>query len=247
MTNAETYDTFLVPAIFEPWARELVKRAQVWKGDSVLDVATGTGIVACRIAGSGASVIGVDNNVEMLAQAKVRATEESVGVTWMEGTAERLPFRDSTFDLVLCQQGLQYVEDKARAVREMRRVIKPGGRCVIATWTAPDQQGAFTALNGIAAKHGGSRGDAPYALADATEMTRLLNAAKFFAVTVETATRQIRVPEPARFVRFVLGSHGLEVDDAMCDEGLAAVAPFVQDGSLVFPSTTLIGLGRVKT
>lgn len=245
--TAQTYDSYLVPAIFEPWARELIKRAQVWKGDTVLDVATGTGIVACRIAGSGASVTAIDNNAEMLAQARVRAADEGVSVKWMEGTAEALPFRDPAFDLVTCQQGLQYVEDKARAVREMRRVIKPGGRCVLATWTAPDQQGAFTALNQLSAKHGGSRADAPYALADAAEMTTLLNAAKFFAVTVETATRQIRVPEPERFVRFVLGNQGLEVDDALCAEGLAAVAPFVEDGTLVFPSTTLIGVGRVKT
>jgi len=247
MTNAETYDTLLVPAIFEPWSRELIKRAQVWKGDKVLDVATGTGIVACRIAASGATVTGIDNNAEMLAQASVRAADEGVSVKWIEGSAETLPFRDPAFDLVMCQQGLQYVENKALAVREMRRVIKPGGRCVVATWTAPDKQGAFTALNELAATHGGSRGDAPYALADAAELTKLLEAAKFFAVTVESATRQIRVPEPERFVRFVLGNQGITVDDAICAEGLAAVAPFVADGQLVFPSTTLIGIGRVKT
>ena len=71
MEDAETYDSYLVPAIFEPWSRELIKRAQVWKGDSVLDVCTGTGIVACRIAGTGAAVTAIDISPELLAVCSV--------------------------------------------------------------------------------------------------------------------------------------------------------------------------------
>src|SRR5258706_9200862 len=75
------YDSYFVPSLFEPWSREVIKRAQVWKGDRVLDVACGTGIVACRIAGSGAKVTGIELRPERLAQARVRATEENVPVT----------------------------------------------------------------------------------------------------------------------------------------------------------------------
>src|SRR5687767_208955 len=103
MADAETYDTYLVPALFEPWSRDLIKRAQVWKGDKVLDVACGTGIVACRIAATGAAVTGIDTAADMLERARLRATEEGVGVKWIEGTAEALPFRQPAFDLVTCQ------------------------------------------------------------------------------------------------------------------------------------------------
>src|SRR5688500_18685854 len=127
MVDASTYDRYLVPAIFEPWSRELIKRALVWKGDRVLDVACGTGIVACRIAASGATVTGIDPAADKLAQAKLRAADEGVGVTWIEGTALSLPVRQPAFDLVTCQQGLQFTGDPALAAREMRRVIAPGG------------------------------------------------------------------------------------------------------------------------
>ena len=64
MNQAKEYDEYLVPALFEPWARDLIRRAQVWKGDRAVDLACGTGIVACRIAGSGAQVIGVDSSAD---------------------------------------------------------------------------------------------------------------------------------------------------------------------------------------
>src|SRR5262245_24835290 len=128
--DAETYDSYLVPAIFEPWSRELIKRAQVWKGDRVLDVACGTGVVACRIASSGATVTAIDSDATRIDAAKRRASEEGVAVKWMTGSALALPIRQPAFDLVTCQQGIAHVDDPALAAREMRRVIAPGGRAV---------------------------------------------------------------------------------------------------------------------
>ncbi len=247
MEDAETYDSYLVPAIFEPWSRELIKRAQVWKGDSVLDVCTGTGIVACRIAGTGASVTGIDISPELLDRARARANDEGVGVKWIEGTAESLPFRQPAFDLVTCQQGLQYVGDRALAVREMRRVIKPGGRAVIATWGPRAHQGAYAVLAELAARHGATPSDAPVSLDDATELTKLLTAAKFFAVNVESVTRMVRVPDPDRFARLTLGTYGVTVDDAIAAEAREALASFVEGDQLVFPTAALIAVARVKT
>lgn len=247
MVDAESYDTVLVPALFEPWSRELIKRAQVWKGDQVLDVCTGTGIVACRIAASGAAVTGLDSSPEYLERARVRASEESVGVKWIEGTAEALPFRQPAFDLVTCQQGLQFVGDRALALREMKRVINPGGRCVIATWCAREQQGAFHVLAEVATRHGGTSNEAAVSLADPAALTKLMTDATFFAVNVETVTRQVRVAEPDRFVRVVLGNLGVTVDDAIASDGRAALAAFTEGEQLVFPTSALIAVGRVKT
>jgi ubiquinone/menaquinone biosynthesis C-methylase UbiE len=247
MVDAETYDAYLVPAIFEPWSRELINRAQVWKGDRVLDVACGTGIVACRIASRGAAVTGIDVAVDRIARARLRAADEGVSVTWLEGTAEALPFRKPAFDLVTCQQGLQFVADRALAVQEMRRVIAPGGRAVIATWAALDHQGPYAALDAIATRHTGQPLFVePFSLADATELNRLLVAAKFFAIQIETVTRQMRVPDPQRFAAVILGRNEPVAEDVVA-AGIAALEPFVDGDHLAFPLTSLVAVARVKT
>ena len=248
MADATMYDGYLVAAIFEPWSRELIKRALVWKGDRVLDVACGTGIVACRIAASGAAVTGLDPAADKLAQAKRRAADEAVGVTWIEGTALALPFRQPVFDLVTCQQGLQFTGDPALAAREMRRVIAPGGRVAIATWCAIENQGPYPILDDIAFRYTGKRMTETFSLGDAAALTALLTAAKFFAVHVETVTRQVRVPEPARFASVLLENlAGASVPDELIAEATAAIAEFVDGDQLVFPMTSLLAVGRVKT
>lgn len=248
MTDAETYDSYLVPALFEPWSRELIKRAQVWKGDRVLDVACGTGIVACRIAATGATVTGLDAAADRIERAKQRASEEGVGVKWLEGTAEALPFRQPAFDLVTCQYGLPFFSDRALALREMRRVIAPGGRVVIATWGAVEQQGPYAAIDELVHRHTGNHNLAPYSLHEPAVLNKLLVDAKFFAVNVETVTRQVRVPDPDRFARVVVGnSAGTTPDDALVAEAKTLLAPFIDGEQLAFPTTALLAVGRVKT
>ncbi|MBA3502847.1 MAG: methyltransferase domain-containing protein [Myxococcota bacterium] len=247
MVDAETYDSYLVPAIFEPWSRELINRAQVWNGDRVLDACCGTGIVACRIAARGAAVTGLDIAADRLARAKLRATDEGVSVKWMEGTAEALPFRQPAFDLVTCQQGLQFTTDRALAAREMRRVTAPGGRAVIATWCAIEEQGPYAALDTVAKRHT----DTPlfgetFSLGDAAALNKLLVDAKFFAVNVERVTRQVRIAEPARWAALMLARNE-PVAETVIAEGVAALAPFVDGDQLVFPLTSLVAVARVKT
>jgi ubiquinone/menaquinone biosynthesis C-methylase UbiE len=246
--DAETYDTYIVPAINEPWSRELIKRAQVWKGDRVLDVATGTGIVACRIAATGAAVTAIDPDAASLAQAKVRAAEENVSVKWLEGAAEALPFRTPAFELVTCREGLQFTADRALAAREMRRVIVPGGRAVISCWTGVAEQGVYAVLDALAFARAGKHFAPAFSLADPAELNKLLVDAKFFAINIETVTRQVRVPDPARFVRTPLGSLlGDAMTDEIAAEALEQLAPFIDGEQLVFPMTAMIATARVKT
>lgn len=249
MADAETYDSYLVPAIFEPWSRELIKRAQVWKGDRVLDVATGTGIVACRIAGTGAKVTGLDLDAPRLALARQRAGDEGVSVTWIEGTAEALPMRQPAFELVTCQQGLQFVENRALAVREIKRVIVPGGRAVIACWSPIEHQGPFAVIDEIAARHTGKRHVHPFSFGDQVALNKLLVDAKFFAIAIETVTRQVRIPDPARFATMALTTISGEPAEALAaaiTESVDALAPFVVDDALQFPMRSLVAVARVK-
>ena len=224
---AEAYDSFLVPAIFEPCSRDLIQRAKVFRGDRVLDVATGTGIVACRIAATGAKVTGLDPAPAMLEQARKRAAAEGVGVTWVERSAESLPFAAKAFDLVICQHGLQHVGDRAAAVKEMRRVVAPGGRAVIACWAGVDTHPVHELLDEIGFFGAGDGGtSSPFSLGDEAALRQLLTGARFHAVAVERVTRTVRVPEPERF---------------------PALAGFVEGDQLVFPLTSHIAIGRVPT
>lgn len=249
VADAETYDSYLVPAVFEPWSRELINRAKVWKGDRVLDLCCGTGIVACRIAGSGATVTGIDLDASRLAKARERAASEGVNVKWIEGTAEALPFREPAFDLVTCQQGLQFVTDRTRAVREIKRVLVPGGRAVLACWLPIEQQGPIAIIDDVCAKHTGKRHEHPYSFGDEVALRKLLTDAKFFAIAIDTVTRQVRIPDPRRFVTMAMttlsGQPAGELEAAI-EEAVDAIASSIVDDALQYPARSLVAVARVK-
>ena len=197
----EMYEQALVPSLFQPWVPVLLQRVDVKAGERVLDVACGTGIVA-RLAlervGDRGRVVGVDLSPQMLAVGRSIAP----AVDWREGSAGTLPVADDEqFDVVLCQQGLQFFPDKLAAVREMRRVLAPGGRVAIATWRSVDEFPLLRALNGVAERHVGAIADARYSFGNAAALERLLAGAGFQDIQVETISRTIRFPDADTFVR----------------------------------------------
>lgn len=139
---AHAYESLFVPALFGQWAERVVQAAGVQEGQRVLDVACGTGVLARAAServGAAGRVVGLDPNPGML-----RVAEElAPGAEWREGVAESLPFPDESFDRVLSQFGLMFFQDRPQAVREMRRVLAPGGRLVIAVWDSLDNNPAY--------------------------------------------------------------------------------------------------------
>jgi SAM-dependent methyltransferase len=139
---AEQYEARFVPAIFAEWARVLTGATAVTAGQSALDVACGTGIVARTVAdrlGSSGRVVGVDLNSGMLTVARrVRPDLE-----WLHADAAGLPFPDGTFDAVLCQMALMFFPDKVAALREMARVARPGGVVALAVPASLGDQPAY--------------------------------------------------------------------------------------------------------
>jgi len=123
-----TYDRYAALLSFgqDPrWRGFLVSRVQVGPADTVLDVATGTGAVARElIRRKGCHVVGLDQSPEMLAEARRRLAPE---VRLVQGTAERLPFDDAAFDALTFTYLLRYVADPAATLRELARVVRPGG------------------------------------------------------------------------------------------------------------------------
>lgn len=129
-----------------PAQRRLLELAEPRPGEHILDVACGTGLVtlpAAEAVGAGGRVEATDLSGEMVSEvaraARACGLDDRIGVRRMN--AESLEFEDESFDAVLCSLGLMYVPDPRTAVREMRRVLKPGGRAVAAVWGARDRCG----------------------------------------------------------------------------------------------------------
>lgn len=120
-----------------PVGEEVVRRVGVTAGDLVLDVAAGTGNAAIRAGQAGGTVTAVDLTPELFPAGRRRAADAGVEVEWVEGDAERLPFDDESFDVVLSTFGAMFAPRHAVAASEMVRVLRPGGRLGLATWT-PD-------------------------------------------------------------------------------------------------------------
>ncbi|GAA4571756.1 class I SAM-dependent methyltransferase [Planotetraspora kaengkrachanensis] len=116
-------------------AERLVEAADVRAGQRVLDVACGQGNAAIAAARRFAEATGVDYAVNLLAQGRERAAVEHLPVTFTEGDAERLPFPDESFDLVLSTVGVMFAPDHHRAAGELVRVTAPGGKIALASWT----------------------------------------------------------------------------------------------------------------
>jgi SAM-dependent methyltransferase len=115
-------------------APKLVRFAEIGKGAEVLDVACGTGVVALTAARLGARVTGIDLTPELVARAKENATLMQLEATFQEGDAEALPAPDAKFDVVVSQFGHMFAPRPEVAIKEMLRVLKPGGRIAFTTW-----------------------------------------------------------------------------------------------------------------
>jgi SAM-dependent methyltransferase len=133
MTAARIYDQQFVPALFGQFAPEFADALALCAGEAVLDVGCGTGVAALAAAervGAAGRVAGIDINPAMLAIARGKSDR----IEWREAPAEALPFDDGTFDAVMCQFALMFLADRTRALREMRRVARTGGRIGLLVW-----------------------------------------------------------------------------------------------------------------
>ena len=142
--------SFTPTAMFTtPVAGQLVKFAGITSGETVLDVGTGTGVVAITAARAGARVTGLDLTPELLDQARENArVAQTQHLVWTEGDAEDLPYPDASFDVVVSQFGHMFAPRPEIAVKEMRRVLKPGGRIAFATWPPEHVVGRMFAFVG---------------------------------------------------------------------------------------------------
>jgi SAM-dependent methyltransferase len=202
------YERYLVPALFASWAERLLGLVAPGPGERVLDVACGTGTVARQAAvrvGADGEVAGLDVNQGMLAVARAAAAHVRPAIDWRAGDAASLPFPDGAFDVVLCQQGLQYVAHPVVALHEMRRVLASRGRLGLAVWRPIRHSPGFAALARVLSRHLGADAAAtmraPFAGPDAATLCQLAIDAGFGDVRLRVGVGTVRFPSAAEFLR----------------------------------------------
>lgn len=253
---AENYERYFVPAIGRPVAARLVEEAGLRPGDRVLDVACGTGIVARLAAervGPDGAVEGLDPNPGMLAVAREAAPGDP-SITWHEAPGEAMPLPDGSFDVVLCGMGLQFFADRPAGLREMRRVLAPGGR-LAANLPGPAPP-PLEAMAEALARHVGPESagfvHAVFSLHDGDEIRSLAEEAGFDDVEVRSEPVSLRLPAPGDFLWQYVHSTPMaaalaDVDeerrDALEEDFRARCEPYVDEGGLAgaVRMTTLTG------
>jgi ubiquinone/menaquinone biosynthesis C-methylase UbiE len=197
----EMYEQELVGPLFRPWADLTLDEVGLRPGDRVLDVACGTGTVArqakARLGNTG-TVVGVDVSGPMLAVARRVAPE----IDWREGDAAALPLHDGEgFDLVVCQQGLQFFTDRCAPTREMYRALRPGGRVAVSTWRPDDEIPFGRELRRIAEHHLGPVVDRRHCFGETGPLEAVLRDAGFRDVQSRTVSNTVRFADGSVFVR----------------------------------------------
>ncbi|MDJ0949727.1 MAG: class I SAM-dependent methyltransferase [Alphaproteobacteria bacterium] len=246
-TTAAAYEERLVPALFQQWTEPMADAAHIRAGQRVLDVACGTGVLARAVAdrvGPGGSVTGLDVNPGMLAV----AAHAAPGIEWRQGVAEELPFEDRTFDAVVSQFGLMFFPDREAALREMVRVLKPGGRLAVAVFDGLDRIPAYAlmvdVLERVVGQEAANALRSPFVLGDTEALSSLFAAAGIPSAAIATTEGTERFPS----VRdMVLGDvkgwfplAGIRLDEdmiaALVAQAEAALMQFVTAGGAVeFP------------
>lgn len=187
----EYYDRYLVPFFFKPFADDLILRFAARPGLRVLELACGTGVLTqrlLRLLDSESRVTAIDLNDAMLVVARDKLGEDS-RVSWREADAMALPFEDASFDAVICQFGWMFFPDKARALREARRVLASGGQLALNTWdrleTCPVAAEADAAIRGCFPTNPPTFYETPFSLYDAEALRRMISGAGFAGVSIE--------------------------------------------------------------
>jgi len=185
---AEVYDEKFVPALFAQWGHVVTAIAGVGPGMSVLDVGCGTGALtfaAAEVVAPKGRVVGLDANPEMLAVASAKPGD----IQWQHGTAEALPFDDNCFDAVVSQFAMMFFAGRAEALREMKRVVKPGGTVAVAVCGDVDLSPGYSVfaslLDRLFGRDVGDAFRAPFVLGNVEQLRAIAEAADIAGASVE--------------------------------------------------------------
>jgi ubiquinone/menaquinone biosynthesis C-methylase UbiE len=199
----EFYERYLVPLIFEPYARNLAARVTAAKPKRILETAAGTGVVTRALAPllpPTSQLVATDLNAPMLEHARARMGRDS-RIEWRTADAQQLPFDSESFDAVVCQFGVMFFPDKLQAFKEARRVLKAGGRYHFSVWdkiSANEFADTITKALEDMFPHDPPRflARTPHGHHDTDWLREQLNSAGFSNASIEAVDARSKAPSP---------------------------------------------------
>jgi len=254
------YERLITPYLFEPWAEVLLDAVALAPGAAVLDVASGTGVVAraaARRTGAEGRVVATDISPAMIEFCASHPAEPAAApIETAVASATELGRADGEFDVVLCQQGMPFFPDRPGAAREMRRVLRSGGVAGIAVWTPDREVQPFAQWNetlrdlGVAEPFPGAWDISTFVMG-VDELADLLRAAGFTDVESREVELVTRWPSVDHLVDAVMGTPfgalvaGMDADRQ--EEARHRMAQrstkFVSNGAVLVPTYAALGRG----
>lgn len=252
---AESYEKYFVPTLGLPHAVDLVAEADLRHGEKVLDVGCGTGIVsrlAAERVGSAGKVVGLDANAEMLDTARAVCPPS---LEWIETSAESISLPDESFDVVLSQYALQFVPDKSAALKEILRVLSPGGQMVLTVpGKVPDiMEIAEHAIARHISDDAAGFLRAVFSLHDPDAIQQLVQEAGFKQPKIRTSSKTVGLPPPKKFLWGYINSTPISGMVASASEDrkealertvLEEWQPFIKNGGMAMDVETLTVTAR---
>jgi ubiquinone/menaquinone biosynthesis C-methylase UbiE len=235
----------------------MLEGAGLKPGDHVLDIAAGTGdqsMFAARIVGPNGSVLATDISADMLRiAARVAQQEGLTTVSTRVMDAERLDLEDNAFDAAICRLGLMLIPHLQPALREIHRILKPGGKLAALVWSAPEHNPLFALPLAVVTKYAGGTSSTlpnPLSLADPSVFERELMQAGFHDVTTEAlpfeshyaSTDAYLQSTAGRLVAAVIGQLSPEEQQLLLAEVRQAVSQFDGPHGFVAPAEFLLAV-----